>query len=45
VETDADAHFGYARVVGRRRTYAPLAEPVATIPAQYEKKPLLRGPA
>jgi SAM-dependent methyltransferase len=45
LETDAGRYFGYARVVGRRRADAPLYDPVASIPAQYTKKPLLRGSA
>jgi ubiquinone/menaquinone biosynthesis C-methylase UbiE len=43
LEADAGRHLGYVRVVGRRRADAPLNEPTASIPAQYTKKPLLRG--
>lgn len=43
VETDAGRNLGYVRVVGRRRPEAPLYDPVVSIPAQYTKKPLLRG--
>jgi hypothetical protein len=43
LEADAGRHLGYVRVVGRRRAEAPLYEPVASIPAQYVQKPLLRG--
>lgn len=42
VETDAGRHLGYVRVVGRRRVGAPLHEPIAAIPIQYEQKPLFR---
>jgi SAM-dependent methyltransferase len=45
LEADAGRHLGYIRVVGRRRADAPLAEPVGSIPARYEPKPLRRGPA
>ena len=43
VEADAGSHLGYARVVGRRRPDANLFEPILSIPAQYARKPLLRG--
>lgn len=43
IETDAGRHIGYVRAVGRRRADAPLFDPVVSIPAQYEKKPLLRS--
>lgn len=43
LEADAGSHLGYVRVVGRRRPDAPLFEPVVSLPAQYVKKPLLRG--
>ena len=43
LEADAGQHFGYVRVVGRRRAEAPLYDPAVSIPAQYEKKPLQRG--
>jgi cyclopropane fatty-acyl-phospholipid synthase-like methyltransferase len=42
LEADAGRELGYVRVVGRRRPNAPLYEPVASIPMQYVKKPLLR---
>jgi hypothetical protein len=45
VETDAGRHIGYVRVQGRRRADALVYDPVVSIPAQYEKKPLLRGSA
>jgi SAM-dependent methyltransferase len=44
LEADAGGHLGYVRAVGRRRPDAPLFEPVVAIPAQYTKRPLLRGP-
>ena len=40
---DAGSHIGYVRAVGRRRAEAPLYEPVASVPTQYTKQPLLRG--
>ena len=45
LEADAGSHLGYVRVVGRRRADAPLYEPVVSVPTEYVKKPLLRGPA
>jgi SAM-dependent methyltransferase len=42
LEADRGEYLGYVRVVGRRRADAPLMEPVASVPAQYEYKPLLR---
>jgi hypothetical protein len=35
--------LGYARVVGRRRDQAKLENPIVSLPAEYTKKPLLRG--
>jgi SAM-dependent methyltransferase len=43
LEADAGQYFGYVRLIGRRRPDAPLSDPVASMPAQYTKKPLLRG--
>jgi hypothetical protein len=43
VEADAGRHFGYVRAVGRRRAEAQLFDPLMTVPAEYAKKPLLRG--
>ena len=43
LEADAGRHIGYVRVVGRRRHDAPVYDPVVSIPAQYEQKPLLRA--
>jgi SAM-dependent methyltransferase len=43
LEADSGRNLGYVRVVGRRRAEAQLPEPVVSVPAQYVKKPLLRG--
>ena len=43
LEADSGSHLGYIRVVGRRRAEAQLPEPIASVPGQYLKKPLLRG--
>jgi SAM-dependent methyltransferase len=43
LEADAGGHLGYVRVVGRRRGEVQLQEPILSVPAQYVKKPLLRG--
>jgi cyclopropane fatty-acyl-phospholipid synthase-like methyltransferase len=45
LEADAGRHLGYIRVVGRRRSDAPVQEPVASVPGQYVRQPLLRSPA
>src|SRR5262245_25081182 len=45
LEADAGRHIGYVRVVGRRRADAPVYDPIVSIPAHYERKPLLRGSA
>ena len=42
LEADAGRYLGYIRLVARRRAGAPLAEPFPMIPAEYERKPLLR---
>jgi hypothetical protein len=42
VETDRGSYLGYIRLVGHRRAEAKLEEPVASIPTQYTKTPLLR---
>ncbi|MCA9264000.1 MAG: methyltransferase domain-containing protein [Planctomycetales bacterium] len=42
LEADAGRHIGYVRVVGRRRPDAPLHEPILSIPANYEARPMLR---
>jgi hypothetical protein len=43
LEDDAGRHFGYVRAVGRRRSEAQLFDPLMSVPAEYAKKPLLRG--
>jgi SAM-dependent methyltransferase len=43
VEADHGDYLGYVRVVGRRRAQAKLEDLVVSMPAQYTKKPLLRG--
>ena len=43
VAADQGRHLGYLRVVGRRRPGAKLDEPILSIPAHYEKQPLLRA--
>jgi len=44
IEADAGRHLGYVRALGRRRADAPVSEPIESVPTQYAKKPLLRGP-
>ena len=44
LEADAGRHLGYVRAVGRRRAEAQLFDPFMSMPAEYTKKPLLRGP-
>ncbi|MCA9189923.1 MAG: class I SAM-dependent methyltransferase [Pirellulaceae bacterium] len=43
LESDAGMYIGYVRVVGRRRSAATLHDPIVSIPAHYEKAPLLRS--
>jgi hypothetical protein len=48
LEADRGSHLGYVRVVGRRRKQVKLEEycwpdNTRSFPAQYKKKPLLRG--
>jgi SAM-dependent methyltransferase len=43
LESDCGSHLGYVRAVGRARPEAQLAEPVASVPTEYAKKPLLRA--
>ncbi|MDP8960138.1 MAG: methyltransferase domain-containing protein [Actinomycetota bacterium] len=43
VAADRGRYLGYVRVVGRRRTEAKLDEPIASVPVEYTKKPLLRS--
>jgi cyclopropane fatty-acyl-phospholipid synthase-like methyltransferase len=42
LEADRGRTIGYVRVVGRRREGVYLEEPIASVPAQYTKCPLLR---
>jgi hypothetical protein len=44
LKADAGRSLGDVRAVGRRRAGAPLYDPVVSIPAQYTKAPLRRGP-
>ena len=43
LESDRGNHLGYVRLVARRRVEAKLSEQIVSVPAQYTKKPLLRG--
>jgi SAM-dependent methyltransferase len=43
LEADAGRHLGYVRAVGRRLPEARLLDPIASVPAHYVKKPLLRN--
>ena len=48
LEADAGRYLGYVRVVGRRRGEAKLEDycwpdALRSLPAEYTKKPLLRG--
>jgi cyclopropane fatty-acyl-phospholipid synthase-like methyltransferase len=45
LEADAGQYLGYVRAVGRRRAEAKLEEPIVSLPANYTRKPLLRGQA
>lgn len=42
LQADRGEYLGYVRTIGRRRHSATLAEPIASIPTQYARKPLLR---
>ncbi len=42
LEADGGSWLGYVRVVGRRNSKVKLSDPIACIPPQYVKKPLLR---
>lgn len=44
LETDRGEYLGYVRMVGRRRTDAPLHDQIVSIPVAYKKTPLLNGP-
>jgi cyclopropane fatty-acyl-phospholipid synthase-like methyltransferase len=43
LQADRGQNLGYVRALARRRPDANLEDPVVSIPAQYSKKPLLRG--
>ncbi len=43
LEADRGSYLSYVRLVGRRRADVQLEEPIVSIPAQYTKRPLLRG--
>ena len=43
VEADAGRHFGYVRVVARRKPDARIDPPITSVPTEYVKAPLLRG--
>jgi hypothetical protein len=43
VEADAGRHFGYLRVVARRRPEVAIEPPITAVPTEYVKMPLLRG--
>ena len=43
LEADRGSYLGYVRLVGRRSGQAQLSDPIVSIPAQYDKKPLLRS--
>jgi SAM-dependent methyltransferase len=44
LEADRGNYLGYIRVIGRRRADAELMEPILSLPSQYTRKPLRRGP-
>ena len=44
LETDRGRYLGYVRVVGRRRPDVQLQDPIVSVPVEYKKTPLLRGP-
>ena len=43
IEADRGRYLGYVRVVGRRDGHVILDDPIESLPADYHKKPLLRG--
>jgi SAM-dependent methyltransferase len=45
IADDRGANLGYVRVVGRTKDSAHLGEQIISVPTEYERKPLLRGPA
>jgi SAM-dependent methyltransferase len=44
VDADRGSYLGYVRVVGRRRMVVALDEPIASVPTEYVRQPLMRGP-
>jgi SAM-dependent methyltransferase len=42
LERDRGSYLGYVRLIAHRNGEAKLTDPIASIPAQYSKKPLLR---
>jgi SAM-dependent methyltransferase len=44
LEADAGTHLGYVRAVARRREGVPLPEAITSVPTEYRRAPLLRGP-
>lgn len=42
LEADRGRYLGYVRLVGRKRADAQLQEPIVSVPADYNKVPLLR---
>jgi hypothetical protein len=43
IEADRGTYLGYVRMVGRRNRHAELADHIVSVPAQYNRKPLLRS--
>jgi len=41
LQADEGDYLGYVRLVGRRNRQVILADPIASVPAQYTKRPLL----
>jgi cyclopropane fatty-acyl-phospholipid synthase-like methyltransferase len=44
LEADRGSYLGYVRLVGRRRRGVTLADHIVSLPVEYTKKALLRGP-
>lgn len=43
VQSDGGKHFGYNRIIGRRRAEVALEEPISSVPSGYVKQTLLRA--
>jgi SAM-dependent methyltransferase len=43
LEADRGNYLGYVRLAGRRQRQAKLSDQIASVPAQYTRKPLLRS--